>query len=471
VYWVNHWAWTYDPRRSPAAMPFDLWPRQAEFIRWLEERERARESGLAEKSRDVGFTWLCAAYALHRWLFVPGSKITFGSRKEALVDQKGNPDCIFEKIRMIQQRLPAWMMPVGFGKLHDNHLRITNPVNGNSITGEAGDNMGRGGRSSLYFKDEAAFIERPQLVEAAVSQNTDVCIDVSTPNGVGNPFHTKRMSGAVPVFTFHWRDDPRKDDAWYEKQRRTLDPIVVAQEIDIDYSASLEGIIIPRGWIEPALHQALYDNERGAIVIGGDVAEAGRDKSSAVVREGRNVLHLAEWHDPDGSLSAGRFIEIALQQEKRLEAWHKLYLMIDAIGVGAGTVGALRNYVKDNGKSQWVVVGVKVSSESPDAKCSKLKDALWWRMRDWFDAEEPAITAEAPDALRNKLVNELSTPTYTVNSRGLIQVESKDDMKRRGVPSPNLADALMHTFWSEQIKAAKPKPTWLTGKQRSGWTT
>jgi phage terminase large subunit len=81
VYWINHWAWTYDPRESCTIRPFDLFPKQEEFIHWLAERDQKQECGLAEKSRDVGFTWLCAAYAVHCWLFRAGDSTGFGSRK------------------------------------------------------------------------------------------------------------------------------------------------------------------------------------------------------------------------------------------------------------------------------------------------------------------------------------------------------------------------------------------------------
>src|SRR5438094_8378536 len=80
VHWCDRWAWTYDPREPVATLPFDLFPRQAEFLLWLAERERLQEDGLVEKSRDMGVTWLCCAYALHAWLFRPGSALGFGSR-------------------------------------------------------------------------------------------------------------------------------------------------------------------------------------------------------------------------------------------------------------------------------------------------------------------------------------------------------------------------------------------------------
>src|SRR5580765_8038278 len=101
LYWFDHWAWTYDPRaaddgRSPF-VPMVLWPRQRELVLWLLERIAAREDGLVEKSRDIGFNWVVGGVMLHHWLFKPGFKAAFGSRKEEFVDERGNADSIFEK--------------------------------------------------------------------------------------------------------------------------------------------------------------------------------------------------------------------------------------------------------------------------------------------------------------------------------------------------------------------------------------
>src|SRR5437868_1415121 len=53
VHWCDRWCWTYDPRQAQASLPFDLFPRQAELLRWLAERERLQQDGLVEKSREV----------------------------------------------------------------------------------------------------------------------------------------------------------------------------------------------------------------------------------------------------------------------------------------------------------------------------------------------------------------------------------------------------------------------------------
>ena len=77
-------------------------------------------------------------------------------RKELLVDRLGDMDSIFEKIRYTVKMLPGFLLPRGFD-LNKNcsYMKLLNPETNSSITGEAGDNIGRGGRKLIYFKDEA----------------------------------------------------------------------------------------------------------------------------------------------------------------------------------------------------------------------------------------------------------------------------------------------------------------------------
>ena len=90
VAFIDDWGMTFDPRNAeiglPPTMPFVLFPKQADFIAWLRDRWLAREDGLAEKSRDMGVSWLCVAFAVWMWLFHPGTVAGFGSRKEEYVD-------------------------------------------------------------------------------------------------------------------------------------------------------------------------------------------------------------------------------------------------------------------------------------------------------------------------------------------------------------------------------------------------
>ena len=146
---IEDWTRTNDPRivgRSKY-MPFLLFPKQRDFIDWLYEKVQLQEDGLVEKTRDSGFTYMCGAYSICEWLFNAGSKTGFGSRKQDLVDRSGDPDSIFEKIRFMIKTLPEEFLPDGFNdRKHFAFMRITNPENGSAITGEAGDNIGRGSR-------------------------------------------------------------------------------------------------------------------------------------------------------------------------------------------------------------------------------------------------------------------------------------------------------------------------------------
>lgn len=72
---------------------------------------------------------------------------------------------------------------------------------------------------------------------------------------------------------------------------------------------------------------------------------------------------------------------------------------------------------------------------------------MWWMMREWFETRE----ARLPFPKDEPFVNEICTPRYQYTSGGKIKIETKDEMRKRGVHSPDLADALMLTFGSAGI--------------------
>lgn len=462
---IDDWVWTYDPRRlergGSASIPMILWPKQREYIAWLEERMTTGSSGIVEKSRDAGATYLSLAYALCLWLFRGAVKVGFGSRKAMLVDRIGDPDALFEKLRMMLRLIPRELLPAGFEEdKHATYMRLLNPETGATITGEAGDEIGRGGRSTIYFIDEAAKLMHPERIDAALSQNTNVRIDISTANGDGNPFYRKRHSGQFPVFTFHWRDDPRKDDAWYAEQKRILDPVIVASEIDIDYHASVENICIPAVWVRAAVGLKLPEagERRGGL----DVADEGGDLNAFVSGVGVVVKYIETWAEGTTTQTARKAAWLA--REQHLDA-----LNFDGIGVGAGVRGEWRELERTDRKlcrANAINVGSKdLKGEFEPGRRNadlfeNLRALLWWSMRRRFMRTyehvngirewpvEDLIALPTPDECPKvaDLISELSRPKAGFNGAGKIQIESKSDMKARSVPSPNVADALMLMF-------------------------
>jgi phage terminase large subunit len=480
VHWFDNWVWTYDPRltgqknadgsRKSPFVQFKLWPKQKDAILWLRDRVDANEEGLIEKSRDTGATYLTAGFALHQWLFVPGFKATFGSRKVDYVDKKDNPDSIFAKLRIMLRRLPPEMLPEGFQwTQHDNYMRIVNPETGAVISGEGGEDMGRGGRSSLYVVDEAAFVPNAETVEKALSGNTDCVIWVSSVNGMGNLFARKRHSVLKPhqILRLHWRDDPRKTDAWAEaKQASFSDPTTWASEYDIDYSASVEGICIPALWVESAkrvmaLEPRLKPSNAG--VVGLDVG-AGKAKSVAVPRKGPVVLPPLSRGSPDTTGTAYWGLEIA--NDNGCDA-----LNFDAPGVGAGVSSTLMNRDDDDMTVVAVNTGLPPSETRlwPDGRTSEemfgnLKAEIWWLCRTALqrthehvqflegkpDGKEHPVTdllaLPSGDKESDTLCLQLSLVKWGRNERGKIVIEKKEALQRRGIASPDHADGLMLTF-------------------------
>lgn len=443
VAFISDWGMTFDPRNPerglPAVVPFLLFPKQEEFIDWLLAKWRGREDGLSEKSRDMGVSWLCVAFAVWMWLFHPGVVIGFGSRKEEYVDKIGDPKALFWKIRQFINLLPAEFRPAGWDESKDApHMRILNRENGSSIVGEAGSNIGRGNRTSIYFKDESAFYEHADAIDAALSQTSNCKIDISTPNGAGNAFYRKRHGGKISVFVFDWKDDPRKDEAWYRKQCETLDPIIVAQEIDRNYEGSVANAFVPAELVNAAAGRGPADvRAHGGLRVGVDVARFGDDKTVISFRRGRVLMKQVALEKLDVAQVAGRVrAEISAYAEKPEQ------IAVDTIGIGAGVADILRGWYPDEydritGRKNQIVVDVNSALRMGNGEDYNLRAFMWREMREWLKA------ASIPND--QELRVDLTALRYGFRGSELL-LESKDDAKRRGVKSPDRGDSLALTF-------------------------
>lgn len=474
VFWVNNFCWSYDPRVKPSLFPLRLFEFQERYLHWRQEIINQKSHGVIAKSRDMGLSWLNIMDHVHRWLFTKGFKGTFISRKESLVDKVGDTDSIFEKIRLLLRFLPKWMLPEGFKlDIHAPFCKIINPANQSLITGQAGDEAGRGGRSSISELDEYAFIPRQGKVDAAISQNSDVIFYTSTPNGIGDNFYKKFSSSAIPNFRAHWKDDPRKNlyvlsdgtegqgwtdrkDAiypWYEKQKATLDPVVLASEVDIDFAASIEGIFIESKWVQAAINYPT--STRGKLQAGLDVATTGKNSNVLTIGTDTKVHKILDWQGLDTTQTAHKIIEIWYELPKK-ERW--FVVKIDGDGAGEGVLSTLR--AMDSVPFEVVGLhGVATPSETewPDGLYSHEKFAnsraewwsiLRWRIKNCYDRER-GLDVDIEDCLsipnHPTLLSQLSQPLRKYSTKKKILVESKDDMRtKRGLSSPDFADSLAY---------------------------
>lgn len=451
---VSDWGMTFDPRMAEigkeTTLPFCLFPKQEQFIDWLHRLWQDREDGLAEKSRDMGVSWLCVAFGVWMWLFHPGTVVGFGSRKEEYVDKLGDPKSLFWKIRQFINLLPQEFQPAGWSEAkHAPSMRIINPENDSVIVGEAGDNIGRGNRTSIYFKDESAFYERPEAIDAALSMTSNCKVDVSTPNGAGNPFYRKRHGGKVKVFIFDWRDDPRKSQAWYQEQCEKLDPVIVAQEIDRNYEASVTDAFVSGEIVEAAQRRGPADvPPQGGLMVGIDVARFGDDKSVLTFRQGRVVLKQCVAAKLD-------ILQVANWARNEINLFGKPeQIAVDTVGLGAGVADILRSYFPDQkgrqpGTVRKIVVDVNSSIRMSNGQDYNLRSAMWREMREWLKG---ASLPKDPD-----LKADLTALRYRYKG-GEMLMEDKAEAKARGVKSPDRADSLALTFAMPPQPEPEPLP-------------
>lgn len=510
---IMDWLDTYDPRKrdgSPKWMPFVFFPRQREFIDFLNQCNAEQENGQVEKCRDVGATWLACAWSVWAWIFVPGVAIGWGSRKEDLVDQAGILDSIFEKIRTLIKRLPREFLPTGFNpgaKDAMPFMRILNPVNGASIAGESGDNIGRGGRKSIYFKDESAHYERPEKIEAALGDNTNVQIDISSVNGLGNVFHRRAQAaqtwlpdtpmerGRVRKFVFAWSDHPDKTPEWHAARKAKFRSEglehVFAQEVDRNYAASVSNTVIDIEWIEAAVdaHLKLADRFKtaegkaiditsGMVNAGLDVADGGIDRNSLAIRKGIVLRQSVEWGDRDVGVTTRRVFD-------ELRGIPGVECQYDSVGMGS-TVKAEYNRIIDvltEGKTDYerAQIVAKLPKMVPwsagagvldphfhlieddentpfnEDFFANLKAQAWWslRLRFWRTYQmvtdptvkypfDTLISLSSTIPMLQQVKEELAQPTRGQHANNLKMIIDK---KPDNTKSPNLADAIVMAYF------------------------
>lgn len=483
---IIDWGMTFDPRNVdiglPAMIPFILFERQEEWVNWLVQCWHGRVPGVTEKSRDMGISWLSTCVSTTLCLFHEHIAIGFGSRKEEYVDRAGDPKSLFYKIRRFLSLLPIEFRGGWEEKKHAFHMRIKFPESGSVITGEAGNNIGRGDRQSIYFVDESAFLEQPEKIEASLSQTTNCRQDISTPCGTNNPFYRKASEGKIDKFTFHWRDDPRKDEVWYAKMQTILDPVVLAQEVDLDYFGSVEGIVIPSEWVNAAidLHKILEYPITGIRKVGFDVADEGKDLNACCGRYGILLESLYSWSGKNSDIAASveRVFSIC-------DADNYNDVGYDADGLGAGVKGDARK-INEQRKFKIEFIAHRGSGEVTEPTkdpygditgrkgrtnedyFENFKSQCWWSIRQRFHNAfkiksfinqnscrdyqeiEKALNVKIQDAISidsqvkdcRNLIIELSQPTFSVTKAGKILINKKPDGSR----SPNLADAAVIAF-------------------------
>jgi hypothetical protein len=177
--------------------------------------------------------------------------------------------------------------------------------------------------------------------------------------------------------------------------------------------------------VDDAMKRVKYKDPNAPVVLGVDPARSGADATVIVVRQGRDLVAVRRYRGDDTMTVVGHVIEA-------IEEFKPALTVLDEGGLGYGILDRLT-------EQRYKVRGVNFGWKAKNPVMWGNKRAeMWGAMRDWLR------TASLPE---DKLLkSDLTSPKTKPNSSGTIFLESKKDMKARGLASPDAADALAVTF-------------------------
>lgn len=329
--------------------------------------------------------------------------------------------------------------------------------------------VGRSNTAQLLHASEFGFWDNAEMHLAGLGNTisdqpgTEIVVE-STANGTGNKFHTlwqdaeagigeyiaifvpwfwqdEYRAPVPPNFTLSSADQLYQDTyqldqaqmAWRANKVQTygqgfewlFDQEFPASPSLAFRSATADPLISPTS-VMAAVNRD-YRERTGAFIISCDPAEYGADRTAICFRHGRTVYRI-EYHSKKGTMEvAGLLAEY--WREHQPDA-----LFVDKIGIGSGIVDRLKEL-------NIPVIGVNSAERAADPeKYANKRAEMWYRMKEWIE--------DSPNRLPNEpaLIADLSAPGYKYSSNGARLVESKKDMLKRQVRSPDGADAVAMTF-------------------------
>ena len=301
----------------------------------------------------------------------------------------------------------------------------------------------------LLLGDEASAIPEP-VFEAAVGSMSGanaITMLASNPTRSSGTFYDTHNKNAAQWFTLHvCADVEEAAPSAYRSPRITQDFVqLVEDQYGRDSNAFHVRVLgdFPRSDLDTLISYELIDGARrrdvamvpkAPVVWGLDVGgktESG-DRHALARRQGNYLLGpVQSWQGLETMQIAGVVHNLF---EQTHPSARPIEILVDSIGIGAGVASRLREIGLP---AQAINV-----SESPASKAeyARLRDELWGKTKDWFQARDCRIPDDAP------LIAELLGVKADYNSSNKLVVESKKAMRKRTKKSPDLADAFVLTF-------------------------
>jgi hypothetical protein len=424
---------------------------------WQMEMLQALDNGETKLSirsgHGVGKTAFCSWNAIHFLLFRDDVKVIVTSPSFKQMN-----DGLIPEVQKWLSRVPDWMRS-SIDSISDRIVRLPNGKN-NFISFRTARKenpealAGVHASHVLIIVDEASGVDEVvyETGQGALSTKGAIAILIGNPTKPSGFFYKTQtvLSDLWLTRKVSCMDSTRVDEDYIRSQERTYgrDSREFAVRVLGDFPESGADAVIPRQFIESAVDRDVHVEDY-PLVWGIDPGRGG-DPSGFVVRSKNAVLELHELRF-DNLMKLVGWIKTKWDQTPSNRRPENIY--VDSIGLGAGVYDRLQEL-------GLPVVAVNVSeAASMNERYMRLRAEVWYKAREWFEAYDKFIPSQL-----NKLqefIEELASVEQRIMSSGKVDIESKEQMKRRGMKSPNLADAFVLTFSHEgAVSSGAWKSNW-----------
>jgi hypothetical protein len=477
----------------------------------LEEQKAktGKVRALILKARQQGFSTYVGGRFYHR------SSLHHGTGVFILTHEQAATDNLFAMVVRYHEHNP---LKPSTGAANAKELLFNKLDSGYSVATAGQKAVGRSKTVQLFHGSEVAFWPNASEHFAGVMQaipdlpGTEVILE-STANGVTGEFYDRWQQAEagigdyIPIFSpWFWepayqRPVPKdfqlstekteegglseveyarlhelsnEQMAWRRAKIAELkDPMLFMQEYpatpDEAFQATGHDSFIKSGLVLKARKNVIED-PLGPLILGVDPARFGDDLFAIVWRRGRKVLKKETIQKIDIVSGANRVKQIIDQDDPAR-------VFIDAGGLGIGIIDLLHSYgakynkkvtgVNFGGDPQEPVITLDDGTQSPGPKNRRAE--MWMRSREWL--EDP-LGVDIPDD--TLFQSDAVGPSYKYDSNQRLQLESKEQMRKRGARSPDVWDAVALTFaepvYEKQgVAVAKPKPVLSPQRQHTSW--
>jgi len=257
-------------------------------------------------------------------------------------------------------------------------------------------------------------------------------------------FHANRTKYKTHVVSARDSNRTNKDNIQFLIDKYGEDSNVVRVRVDGEFPENDDDVFITLSMAEKAVNTDA--DTKGVISFGVDVARYGADKTVICVKKGNAITFPIVKRGQDLMRTVG---DIVLQYKEAIKGYQgKIMVNIDDAGLGGGVTDRLEEVRREQGFSQMVINAVNAGASArndnyDEEKYENLGTLLWANVRELLREDEASRKkCELSFPNDNELIAQLSTRKYHLTSRGRVALERKEDMKKRGLPSPDKGDAV-----------------------------